>query len=392
MTDGDRTVIPFSRPFVAEASLERLGTVLASDHAHGDGPFTRAATEKLNALTGGGEALLTTSGTHALEMASRLLDLGPGDEVVLPTFTFSSAAAAAAMTGAELVFVDVEGPSGNLDVSQLVEAIGPRTRALSVMHYGGQPVDMASVMSIAREHGLPVIEDNAHGLGVQTGLGVLGRIGDIGVQSFHDTKNVHAGEGGALLLNREGDLERAEIMREKGTNRSQFLRGAIDKYSWVDWGSSYLPSEFNAAVLDAQLAAFEHIQSRRHAIWDRYAAELAEWADENGVELMRPRDGIHAAHVFYLLVPEWDDQGALIAELRSRGVVATFHYVPLDSSRAGRRFGRALRPLDRAEDLSRRLVRLPLWTGMTEDDVTRVVAAVTSWTPKNSGTPGRSSR
>lgn len=380
--------IPFSRPFPAEATLDRLRQVVESDHAHGDGPLTESATGRLRGITGGGPLLLTTSGTHALEMASRLLELHPGDEVIVPTFTFSSAAAAVAGAGAELVFVDIEGDSGpgpssgNLDVSQVEEAIGPRTRAISVMHYGGQPVDMAAIMALARAHGLAVIEDNAHGLGVVSEYGVLGRIGDIGVQSFHDTKNVHAGEGGAVLLNRDCDLLRAEIMREKGTNRSQFLRGAVDKYSWVDWGSSYLPSEYNAAVLDAQLEAFDTIQAARHAVWNRYASELADWADRNDVALMRPRGGVHAAHLFYLVMPEQDDQVELIRALRAGGIVATFHYVPLDSSDAGRRFGRTLRPLDRAEDFSRRIVRLPLWAGMTEDEVDRVIAGVTAWTTK----------
>jgi dTDP-4-amino-4,6-dideoxygalactose transaminase len=380
------SVIPFSRPYPAPGTIDRLAQVVASDHAHGDGPFTASAGERLRAITGGGALLLTTSGTHALEMASHLLDLGPGDEVILPTFTFSSAAAAVAGTGARIVFVDISGgddgvPSGNVGVAEIAEAIGPRTKAISVMHYGGQPVDMTAVMSLARTHGLSVVEDNAHGVGVVSSHGVLGRIGDLGVQSFHDTKNVHAGEGGALLLNRDHDLLRAEIMREKGTNRSQFLRGAVDKYSWVDWGSSYLPSEYNAAVLDAQLASFDDIQSRRHAVWNRYADELAPWAERNGIGIMRPRDGVHAAHLFYLVVPAADDQVELIRALRAGGIVATFHYVPLDSSDAGRRFGRTLRPLVRAEDFSRRIVRLPLWAGMTDDEVSRVIDGVTSWHP-----------
>ncbi|WP_157001512.1 dTDP-4-amino-4,6-dideoxygalactose transaminase [Agromyces laixinhei] len=379
--DGAVGVIPFSRPHPAPASLENLRSVLESDHAHGDGPFTMAASERLRAITGGGEVLLTTSGTHALEMASRLLDLTPDDEVILPSFTFSSAAAAVAMTGARIVFVDIDAATGNIDPAQVAEAVTPRTRAISVMHYGGQPVDMAAITSIAAHHGLPVIEDNAHGLGVVTDDGVLGRMGDLGIQSFHDTKNVHAGEGGALLINDPGHVERAEIMREKGTNRSQFLRGAVDKYSWVDWGSSYLPSEFNAAVLSAQLDEFDTIQAARHKIWDRYATGLADWAGLVGATLMRPPRGIHAAHLFFLLLGRWSDQGELITFLRSRGIVAAFHYVPLDTSTAGQRYGRALRPLDRSEDFSRRLVRLPLWAGMTDAQVERVIAAVCEWRP-----------
>ncbi len=374
--------IPFSRPFLAPTSIERLAQVLGSDHAHGDGPFTRAASAKLRDILEGGEVLLTTSGTHALEMASRLLGFGEGDEVILPSYTFSSAATAIAMTGARIVFVDIDPATGNIDPELVAEAVSPRTRAISVMHYGGAPVDMAAVLATADAHGgIPVIEDNAHGLGVRSEWGMLGRIGAFGVQSFHDTKNVHAGEGGALVINDERHLDRAEIMREKGTNRSQFLRGAVDKYSWVDWGSSYLPSELNAAVLDAQLAVFDDIQAARHRIWDRYAAELADWAAQVGATLMNPPRGIHAAHLFYLLVPEPDDQTDLIASLREQGIVATFHYVPLDTSTAGRRYGRALRPLVQSEQFSRCLVRLPLWVGMSEAHVDRVIAAVREWRP-----------
>ena len=374
-------LLPFSRPFSARNELRNLRAVLASDHIHGDGPLTRSATARLRELTSTPAALLTTSGTHALEMASRLLGLGRGDEVVLPSFTFPSAANAVAVTGARCVFVDLDPATGNVDPEQVAAAIGPRTRAISVMHYGGQPVDMPAIAAIAAPAGLPIIEDNAHGLGVITPWGVLGMIGDLGIQSFHDTKNVHSGEGGALLLSTPDLLERAEIMREKGTDRAKFLRGQVDKYSWVDLGSSYLMSELNAAVLDAQLEDFETIQRRRFAIWERYSAELGEWADSIGATLMRPPNGIHAAHLFYLLMPSWDAQEALLASLRAVGVTATFHYVPLDTSTAGRRFGRSLRPLVRSEDFSRRLVRLPLWAGMADDDVTRVLDAVRAFRP-----------
>lgn len=384
--EAEAELIPFSRPFLAPASIERLAQVLGSDHAHGDGPFTRSASARLRELLGGGDILLTTSGTHALEMASRLLDFGDGDEVILPSYTFSSAATAVAMTGARIVFVDIDPETGNIDPEHVARAVTPATRAVSVMHYGGTPVDMAAILALAADTGIAVIEDNAHGLGVRTELGVLGRIGDLGVQSFHDTKNVHSGEGGALVINDGRHVSRAEIMREKGTNRSQFLRGAVDKYRWVAWGSSYLPSELNAAVLDAQLASFDEIQAARHRIWDRYAASLAEWAAEHGVTLMDPPGGIHAAHLFYLLVPGWDDQTELIAHLRRNGIVAAFHYVPLDSSPAGLRYGRTDGPLDRSEDFSRRIVRLPLWAGMTEVQVERVVDAVMAWRPMRKDT------
>lgn len=373
-------VIAFSRPFRSRNESKNLEVVLASGHLHGDGAFTVAAAGKIRGLTGAGHVLVTTSATHALEMASALLGLGVGDEVILPSFTFPSAADAIARTGARCVFVDIDPATGNLDPQQVSEAVGSLTRAISIMHYGGVPVDIDAIQSIAREHGLPIIEDNAHGLGVTAaGDCTLGSVGVFAAQSFHDTKNVQCGEGGALLINDPSFVERAEIMREKGTNRSQFLRGQVDKYSWVDWGSSYLPSELNAAVLDSQLDDFAEIQSRRFSIWDRYALQLGEWADANRVEAMRPPLGVHAAHLFYLLMPTWDAQTALIAHLRAAGIVATFHYVPLDTSQAGRRYGRSLQPLTRSEDFSRRLVRLPLWAGMSDDQLARVVAGVQSF-------------
>jgi len=363
-------VVPLSRPYRATDELANLETVLRNGHAHGDGEFTARASGRLKRLSGSANVLLTTSATHALEMASSLLDIGPGDEVVLPSFTFPSAADAVARTGARCVFVDLDPATGNLDPAGVAEAIGPRTKAISIMHYGGVPV-AGEIQAIAAEHGLPIIEDNAHGLGVPG----LGTIGVLAAQSFHDTKNVHCGEGGALFINDPELLNRAEIMREKGTNRSQFLRGQIDKYSWMDWGSSYLPSEFNAAVLDAQLSEFGEIQRLRTAVWDRYWADLAAWAAENGIGEMTPPGGIHASHLFYLLMPTWAEQTRFIAHLRMRGVQAAFHYVPLDSSPAGLRYGRTLHALDLSEDFSRRLVRLPLWAGMDEDAVSRVVEA-----------------
>ena len=372
-------VIPFSMPYNSVNELANVSEVLRSGHVHGDGIFTARATERLVEITTADHVLLTTSGTHALEMASYLLGMGEGDEVILPSFTFPSAANAVARTGATCVFVDIDPATGNIDPQQVSEAIGARTKAISIMHYGGVPVDIESISSIAREHDLPIIEDNAHGLGVVADAQTLGTVGVLAIQSFHDTKNVHSGEGGALLINDRRMIERAEIMREKGTNRSQFLRGQIDKYSWVEWGSSYLMSELNAAVLDAQLEDFTEIQNRRFAIWDFYFLELGGWADAVGARVMDPPGRIHAAHVFYLIMPNWQAQSELIAHLRAAGVVAAFHYVPLDTSPAGQRYGRTLRSLDRSEDFSRRLVRLPLWAGMTDDQVSRVVEATRSF-------------
>lgn len=369
-------IIPFSMPFSSGNELANVSEVLRSGHVHGDGIFTARATERLLGITTADHVLLTTSATHALEMASVLLNITDGDEVILPSFTFPSAADAVARTGATCVFVDIDPATGNIDPQQVSEAVGPRTKAISIMHYGGVPVQIDAILSIARDHDLPIIEDNAHGLGGRSGEHRLGTVGVLAAQSFHDTKNVHSGEGGALLINDPSLVERAEIMREKGTNRSQFLRGQVDKYSWVQIGSSYLMSELNAAVLDSQLAAFDDIQHARFGVWDRYSLELEEWAAENGVRRMSPPHGIHSAHVFYLVMPGWESQTALISHLRAAGIIATFHYVPLDSSPAGRRYGRVLQPLTQSEDFSRRIVRLPLWAGMPEDYVARVIAAV----------------
>lgn len=368
--------ILFSRPFHSPAEIQNVADVLATDHVHGDGPFTASATARLKQMTGAAHALLTTSGTHALEMAVRLVGVKPGDEVILPSFTFSSGATAIVAAGATPVFVDMELATGNIAADQIEAAITDRTRAIEVMHYGGVPVDMSSVGKLAARYQLRVIEDNAHGLGVTTPAGVLGTIGDVGIQSFHDTKNVHCGEGGAVLFGTDALTEPAEVMREKGTNRSKFLRGQVDKYTWVDWGSSYLPSELNAAVLDAQLASFDTIQAARFEVWNAYREQLADWAATNGVTLMEPPGGVHAAHVFWLLLPTPERRDEVLASMRAEGVQATFHYVPLHSSPAGQAFGRTSGTMVNTDDFAARQLRLPLWAGMSEADIARVVATL----------------
>ena len=370
------TPILFSVPFRAPAAPDNLAAVIASDHVHGDGPFTKSASAKMVELTGSPTVLLTTSGTAALEMAVRLLGIGEGDEVIVPSFTFSSGAASIVAAGGVPVFVDIEGDSGNVDPVEVEKAITAKTKAISVMHYGGAPVDMDAIMSISRKHNIPVIEDNAHGLAVKSRYGALGTIGSVAIQSFHDTKNVHCGEGGAVLINDPALVEAAEIMREKGTNRSKFLRGQVDKYTWVDWGSSYLPSELNAAVLDAQLDAFEGIQERRFEIWNTYSEALTDWAKSLGGAVMSPINGEHAAHVFYVLMPDQDTRDALLEYLRSKGVVGTFHYVPLHSSPAGQKYGRTVGALDKTDSFAGRLARLPLWPGMTDAQVAYVIDTV----------------
>jgi dTDP-4-amino-4,6-dideoxygalactose transaminase len=378
---AESDVILFSQPFRSPGEIENTLAVLESGHVHGDGPFTASAGRRVEEVSGAAKALLTTSGTHALDMAARLLDLGPGDEVILPSFTFSSGATSIVSAGATPVFVDNLMASGNIDPAEVEKALTPRTRAISVMHYGGVPVDMNAILSLSREFDLPIIEDNAHGLGVVAKEGSLGSLGHLAIQSFHDTKNVHCGEGGALLINDERFSERAEIMREKGTNRSLFLRGQVDKYTWVDQGSSYLPSELNAAVLDAQLRAFEEIQAARMGIWTEYRTGLAGWAERSGVTLMTPPDGVHAAHVFWMLMPTATSQQDFLSYMRGQGIIATFHYVPLHSSPAGKKFGRTVGKMPNTNTFASRLVRLPLWAGMSASQIARVIDAVVSYTP-----------
>jgi dTDP-4-amino-4,6-dideoxygalactose transaminase len=370
--------IPFNRPYQAKATVDHLQRALADGPTAGDGPFTREATAILTELLGVPAALLTTSCTHALELAALLLDLRPGDEVVMPSFTFVSTANAVALRGAVPVFVDCRPDTLNIDERLAEAAITDRTRAMFVVHYAGVGCAMDKIMAIAAEHGLPVVEDNAHGLGATYRGRALGTFGALATQSFHDTKNVQCGEGGALLMSDQRFLARAEIIREKGTNRGQFFRGMVDKYRWVDIGSSYLPSDLLAAVLVAQLEEFDDIQARRHAVWSAYHTELAAWADAAGVaQPVVPGDCRPPAHLYHLLLPHLADRQRFIAHLADRGIQATFHYQPLHAAPAGRRFGRSAPggcPV--TEDVADRLVRLPLYADLTAAEVERVVTAV----------------
>lgn len=375
----DRVI--FSRPFRARRELANLEAVLASDHSHGDGQFTAAATEKLKTITAAPHALLTTSCTSALEMAGLLLELGPADEVIVPSFAFTSTATSMALRGATCVFADIDPETGNLDPESVAALLTERTKAVVVIHYGGVAADMDRLLALANAHGFAIVEDNAHGLGGSWRGRPLGTIGTLGTLSFHDTKNVHCGEGGALLLTDEILMARAEIIREKGTDRARFLRGAVDKYSWQDIGSSYLPSELNAAVLDAQLDEFDTIQAGRHRVWDAYAAGLSDWARRNDIRLMAvPADRGHTAHLYYLRTPTEERRDELIAHLGARGISAPFHYVPLDSSPAGLKLGRTPQPCMRSAEFSATVVRLPLWPDLTDAQVARVVQAVTDFT------------
>jgi dTDP-4-amino-4,6-dideoxygalactose transaminase len=373
-------VIPFNRPYLAGNEELYVRQAMRSGHLSGDGPFTRRASEALAAIVGA-PALLTTSCTHALDMTAILLDLAPGDEVIMPSFTFCSTATAFSLRGAVPVFIDCRPDTLNLNEKLVESAVTERTRAIVVMHYAGISCEMDTIGQIAARHDLVVVEDNAHGLGgTYRGRG-LGTLGALATQSFHETKNVHCGEGGALILNHSHYRERAEIIREKGTNRSQFFRGAVDKYRWVDLGSSYLPSELLAAFLTAQLESFADIQRRRGTVWSRYHAALADWAADGGVtQPTVPAHCEHPAHIYYLLLPSLEHRQGLLRHLSARGVHATFHYQPLHSAPAGLRHGRVGSdgcPV--TEEVADRLVRLPLYAGLTAAEQEQIIDAVRSY-------------
>jgi dTDP-4-amino-4,6-dideoxygalactose transaminase len=371
-------VIPFNRPFLAPREREYLMRAVVSGQTSGDGPFTGRATALLTALVGAPSALLTTSCTHALELTALLLDLQPGDEVIMPSFTFVSTANAYVLRGAVPVFVDCRPDTLNIDERAAAAAITSRTRAIVVVHYGGVACEMDGITRLARQHGIPVIEDNAHGLGARYRGRQLGSLGALAAQSFHATKNVQCGEGGALVLNDDALRERAEIIREKGTDRSRFFRGQVDKYRWMDVGSSYLPSDLLAAGLTAQLESFAEIQRRRHAVWDAYHAGLADWALEWGVgRPVVPAGCEHAAHLYYLLMPDLEQRQGMLRHLAEHGVQGAFHYQPLHDAPAGRRLGRtAPGGCPRTEEVADRLLRLPLYPGLSDAEVEHIMHTV----------------
>lgn len=359
--------IPFNKPYMTGAELSLIEQAHGHGHLSGDGVFTRRCHAWLEQHVGCRKALLTHSCTGALEMAALLLDLQPGDEVIMPSFTFVSTANAFVLRGAVPVFVDIRPDTLNIDERLIEAAITPRTRAICVVHYAGVGCDMDAVMAIAGQHGLVVVEDAAQGIMSNYKGRPLGGIGGLAAVSFHETKNVISGEGGALLVNDERFVERAEIIREKGTNRSKFFRGQVDKYTWVDIGSSYLPGEIVAAFLCAQLAEAEEITRRRLAMWGRYD----EWAAEleaSGIARrpVVPEGCVHNAHMFYLLLRDLETRTRFIRDLGAAGIGAVFHYIPLHSSPAGRRFCRVAGSMAVTDDVSERLVRMPLWVGLEE--------------------------
>jgi dTDP-4-amino-4,6-dideoxygalactose transaminase len=372
--------IPFNRPCLTGNEYKYIAQAIANGHASGDGPFTRLCHEFLERELQVPKALLTTSCTHALEMAAILLDCGPGDEVILPSFTFVSTANAFVLRGARVVFADVRPDTMNLDEARLEPLITLRTKAIVPVHYAGVACEMDTICSIAARHGIAVVEDNAHGLFARYRGKYTGTFGCLATQSFHETKNVTCGEGGALLVNDPELVERALIVREKGTNRSQFFRGQVDKYSWVDVGSSYLPSDLLAAFLLAQLEARQEIQKKRRRIWAWYHDHLQGWAMENGVSLpVVPAECEQAYHMFYMLLPSIEFRQSLISHLKAHGILSVFHYVPLHSSEMGRKWAARETRCPVTEDVSLRLLRLPFFNDLTEAEQTRVVAAVTSF-------------
>ena len=369
--------IPFNRPAVVGRELHNIVQAITDRHFSGDGSFTRRCHEWLERETGAAKALLTHSCTGALEMAAILADLKPGDEVILPSFTFVSTANAVALRGAVPVFVDIRPDTLNLDESKVEDAITDRTRAIIVVHYAGVACAMDEFEAITRPRELLLIEDAAQGMCSTYKGRPLGSIGALGTLSFHETKNIISGEGGALLVNDPRFVSRAEIIREKGTNRSSFFRGQVDKYTWVDIGSSYLPGEIVAAFLFAQLEDSVALTEDRRRVWDRYHDGFAELERDGKVRrpIVPPECG-HNAHLYYLLLPNLAARTRFISLLKERGIAALFHYVPLHDSPAGRRFGRAHGTLDVTSRMSERLVRLPLWAGLDERASDMVIETV----------------
>jgi dTDP-4-amino-4,6-dideoxygalactose transaminase len=365
--------IPFNRPYVTGKEQAYIEQALKSHHLSGDGSFTRRCHEWLERRTGSARALLTHSCTSALDLAAILLDLKSGDEVIMPSFTFVSTANAFVLRGAIPVFVDIREDTLNLDERQIEAAITSRTRAIAPVHYAGVACEMDPIVAIAKRHGLRIVEDAAQGIMAGYKGTPLGAIGDLGSFSFHETKNIMSGEGGALLVNDPALSLRAEIVREKGTDRGRFFRGEVDKYTWQDVGSSLLPSELTAAFLWAQLEDAEHITSERLAIWDRYHALLAP-LEQRGL-LRRPvvpGHCTHNGHLYYVLLPRGTNRDTVLGKLREAKIGAVFHYVPLHSAPAGMRFGRSHGGLPHTTDLSERLVRLPFWIGLQEAQQERI--------------------
>jgi dTDP-4-amino-4,6-dideoxygalactose transaminase len=377
--------IPFNKPATVGDEMRYMQEALNNGHISGDGAFTKQAHRYLEQALGVPKALLTTSCTHALEMSAILLDIQAGDEVIVPSFTFVSTINAFVMRGAVPVFCDVRPDTLNMDETQLAALISDRTKAIVPVHYAGVACEMDAIMAIADQHGVAVIEDNAHALFAQYNGQYLGTFGKLATQSFHETKNFQCGEGGALLINDPDLIERAEIIREKGTNRSRFFRGQVDKYTWVDVGSSYLPSDMLAAFLYGQLEQRAAIQAQRARIWQTYDEQLAEWAEEHRVQTPTiPASATQAYHMYYILLPSLAVRTRLIQHLRERGIHAVFHYLPLHLSDMGKQYGGQAGDCPVTEDISDRLLRLPFYYDFSADAQQSVIDALydfTDWIP-----------
>ena len=369
--------IPFNRPSFEGNEQKYIAEAIANGHISGDGRFTRLCHALLEQIMSVPKVLLTTSCTHALELAALLIEHDQGDEVIVPSFTFVSTVNAFVLHGYKPVFIDIRPDTLILDEVQLERLITPRTRAIVPVHYAGVGCEMDVIMEITERHGVAVVEDNAHGLFGKYKDKYLGTFGCLATQSFHETKNFNCGEGGALIINDMRHAERAEIIREKGTNRSRFFRGQVDKYTWVDIGSSYLPSDILAAFLYAQFEAREQIQAKRQRIWEYYYNNLQDWAKQNRVRLpFIPSHCEQTYHMFYILLPSLEQRQALITHLKAKGIMAVFHYLPLHLSDMGRRFGGKPGDCPVTEDVSDRLLRLPFYNSLTEENQALVVEEI----------------
>lgn len=369
--------ISFNKPPYTGKEKEYILQAVDNKHISGDGEFTKKCSKKLEEMTGSRKVLLTTSCTHATEMAALLANIKSGDEVIMPSYTFVSTADAFVLRGAIPVFVDIRPDTMNIDEKLIEEAVTEKTKAIVPVHYAGVGCEMDTIMDIATRHNLMVIEDAAQGIDSYYKNKALGTIGDFGCFSFHETKNVSMGEGGALLIKSADRVEDAEIIREKGTNRAKFFRGQIDKYTWVNYGSSYLPSDINAAYLWAQLENIEQIQNSRKKSWEHYYKGLSELANKEAIEFGKiPKECTNNAHMFYIKVKNLEERTALIEHLKKRDVGAVFHYVPLHTAPAGLKFGRFHGTDKYTTSESERLLRLPLYYGMTENNVEQVISAV----------------
>lgn len=370
--------IPFNIPPYVGHEMEYLQKACEVNHKIcGDGPFTKQCKAWVEEKTGTAGCLMTTSGTSALEMAAHLSHIQPGEEVIMPSYTFCSTADAFVLKGAVPVFVDIRPDTMNLDETLLEDAITDKTRAIAAVHYAGVSCEMDTILEIAGRHHLTVVEDAAQGVMSSYKGRALGTLGDFGCYSFHETKNYSMGEGGAILIRDPEKISEAEILREKGTNRSQFFRGQIDKYTWVDYGSSFLPSELNAAYLMAQLDQADAINNVRLARWEQYYRLLSPLAAEGRIGLpVIPKDCVHNAHMFYIKTRDLEERQALIQALREQGILAVFHYIPLHSSPAGRKFGRFHGEDRYTTKESERLLRLPMYYSLTEENVNDVVSVI----------------